>query len=68
MVGAGASNASHLLDREAAAAFLGISVRKLDEEVKHGRIPSFKLGRLRRFCPETLRRWIQGMHQEGGAG
>lgn len=56
-----------LMDRFAAARWLGIGLRTLDEHVKRGRIPSITLGRRRLFDPDQLRQWAQRQHEQAGA-
>lgn len=59
-------NSSGLMNREEAAEWLGISLRKLDDLVHHNVIPSFKLGGRRLFDPEQLRKWVQEQHSATG--
>lgn len=58
---------SELLKRKDAADWLNISLRKLDDLVQQGVVPSVKLGRRRLFHPVQLRLWLQQLHDETGA-
>ncbi len=47
-----------LLDPPEAAASLGLSERTLWSLTQSGEIPSLKIGRLVRYSPAALQRWI----------
>jgi excisionase family DNA binding protein len=50
-----------LWDAITTAAALGISQRHLADLVREGTIPSVKLGRNRRFCPEDVRAAVKNL-------
>jgi excisionase family DNA binding protein len=54
-----------LLSKTQAAQRLGVSVRNLDYRIKDGSIPFVKIGRLLKFIPSDLERYIQA-HRIGG--
>jgi len=58
-------SSENLLSKTQAAQRLGVSVRNLDYRVKDGSIPFVKIGRLLRFIPRDLDRFIQA-HRIGG--
>jgi len=53
------SNDSNLLKREQAAKRCSFSTRKLAQEVKAGKIPYVRLGRLMRFIPADIDAYIE---------
>jgi hypothetical protein len=58
-----------LIDAKAASALLSIGARRLWVLSNCRAIPSFKIGKSRRYCPNELRAWIRaGCPTEGGAG
>jgi len=59
-------NSENLLSKTQAAQRLGVSIRNLDYHIKDGSIPFVKIGRLLRFIPADLERYIMA-HRIGGA-
>jgi hypothetical protein len=58
-----------LIDAKAACAMLCIGKRRLWMLSNCRAIPSIKIGKSRRYCPNELRAWVQaGCPTEGGAG
>lgn len=58
-----------LIDAKAACALLCLGGRRLWVLSNCRAIPSFKIGKSRRYCPDELRAWIRaGCPTEGGAG
>ncbi len=58
-----------LIDAKAAAALLCMGERHLWMLSNCRAIPSFKIGKSRRYCPDELRAWIlAGCPTEDGAG
>lgn len=58
-----------LVDAKAACALLSMGERRLWELSNCRAIPSYKIGRSRRYCPDELRAWIlAGCPTEAGAG
>ena len=58
-----------LIDAKAACALLSMGERRLWVLSNCRAIPSFKIGKSRRYCPDELRAWIRaGCPTEGGAG
>lgn len=57
-----------LIDADEAADMLSISTRSLARLVKDGRVPSIRLGNLRRFDPTTLRQWIRSEMEKSANG
>lgn len=58
-----------LIDAKAACALLCMGERRLWVLSNCRAIPSFKIGKSRRYCPDELRAWIRaGCPTEGGAG
>jgi excisionase family DNA binding protein len=55
-----------LLDKKETAVLLNISLRNLNTKLKAGAIPHVRLGKLVRFIPSDLDRYIQS-HRIGGA-
>lgn len=47
-----------LIDAEQAALILGRTPRWIKDETAAGRIPSYKIGRQRRYRPSELERWL----------
>ncbi|MCP3903277.1 MAG: helix-turn-helix domain-containing protein [Planctomycetes bacterium] len=69
----GTSNAQQdsplLIDAKAAAAMLAIGARTLWTYTNCNAIPSRKIGRAVRYCPDELRAWIAaGCPTDAGAG
>ncbi len=54
------------VDIEAAAKFLGVKVSYLYEECRLGRIPSYKLGKFRRFRLSELEAWATARQAGNG--
>jgi predicted DNA-binding transcriptional regulator AlpA len=48
-----------LIDSRAASAVLAIGERRLWELTNNGAVPSLKIGKSRRYCPEELKAWIR---------
>lgn len=64
-----ATPAPLLIDSRSACAMLSMSDRKLWQLANCRAIPSRKIGRSRRFCPDELRAWIHaGCPTEPGEG
>lgn len=58
-----------LIDAKHAKALLGIGERQLWVLSNRRAIPSFKIGKSRRYCPDELRAWVRaGCPTEAGAG
>ena len=58
-----------LIDAKAACALLSMGERRLWVLSNCRAIPSFKIGKSRRYCPNELRAWIRaGCPTDGGAG
>jgi predicted DNA-binding transcriptional regulator AlpA len=58
-----------LIAAKATCTTLSIGERRLWELTNCGAIPSFKIGKSRRYCPDELRAWIRaGCPTEPGAG
>jgi excisionase family DNA binding protein len=53
------------VDIESAATFLGVKVSYLYEECRLGRIPSYKLGKFRRFRLTELETWAAARREDG---
>jgi excisionase family DNA binding protein len=51
---------NNLLDKKATAERLSISLRTLDNHIKAGRLPFVKLGKLVRFIPGDIEKFIEG--------
>ena len=58
-------SSENLLSKTQAAQRLGVSVRNLDYRVKDGSIPFVKIGRLLRFIPSNIEKFIEA-HRIGG--
>jgi excisionase family DNA binding protein len=58
-------SSDHLLDKFEAAERLRISMRNLDNRIKNGTIPFVKLGKLVRFIPSDIEKFIEA-HKIGG--
>ncbi len=56
---------SHLVDIEAVAQHLGVSVRHVRRLVFERRIPFIKWGHLLRFDPNEIAVWVDGWRQGG---
>lgn len=56
-----------LLTAAEAAEALSVSPRTLWTLTQSGQIPSIKIGRLVRYDPEALRRWIEKMGDQAAA-
>jgi len=56
------------VDLEAASAFLGVKPSWTYEQVRLGRLPSYKVGKFRRFRLSELEAWMQGHHEGDGHG
>jgi excisionase family DNA binding protein len=54
-----------LLDKIQAAQRINISLRNLDNRIKAGTIPFVKIGRLVRFIPRDIEKFIEA-HKIGG--
>lgn len=48
-----------LLDIESVASLMGISINTIYSWVNQRKIPHIKVGRLLRFRPETIQKWIE---------
>ena len=59
------SGTSHLVDIEAVARHLGVSVRHVRRLVFERRIPFIKWGHLLRFDLDEITVWIDGWRQSG---
>ncbi len=58
-----------LINAKAACIILCLGERRLWELSNCRAIPSFKIGKSRRYCPDELRAWIRlGCPTEAGAG
>ena len=55
-----------LLKSKDVCMMLGISVRTLRKLVKQGEIPHLRIGRLLRFDPNALKRWIEAKVRSQG--
>ncbi|MGH9230222.1 MAG: helix-turn-helix domain-containing protein [Acidimicrobiales bacterium] len=56
---------SHLVDIDAVAAYLGVSVRHVRRLVFERRIPFIKWGHLLRFDLDEIATWVDGWRQGG---
>ena len=54
----GQTSTGNLLNKEQTAERLCISIRNLDSRIKEGTIPYIKLGKLVRFIPSDIERFI----------
>jgi len=59
------NSSNGLLDKIQTAELLNISLRTLDNKLKAGVIPHVRLGKLVRFIPSDIEKYIQG-HRIGG--
>jgi excisionase family DNA binding protein len=57
------SRASKLLTAEEVAETLGVGVKWVWAQARAGKIPHVKLGRYRRFRPETIDAWIRELEE-----
>jgi excisionase family DNA binding protein len=55
-----------LWDANKAAGFLGIHPVTLTEFARQGRIPAIKVGKVWRFRPSSLKRWLDVQEQNRG--
>jgi len=63
-----ASSERLLLTGPAASALLSMSLRRLTQLTTMGAVPSVKIGRSRRYCPQQLAEWVRvGCPTEPGA-
>ena len=60
------NSSNSLLDKIQTAERLNISLRTLDNRIKAGAIPFVRLGKLVRFIPSDIERFIEA-HKIGGA-
>lgn len=51
-----------LIGIEAAARLLSVKVSWLYEQVRLGRVPSYRVGKFRRFRVSELEAWLKGRH------
>ena len=56
-----------LWDANKAARFLGIHPVTVCEFARQGRIPAIKVGKVWRFRPSSLKRWLDVQEQRGGS-
>ena len=54
-----------LVDAEEAGRMLSLSRSQVLAMAKRGELPNVRVGRLRRFAPEVLRKWAQDNSQAG---
>jgi DNA binding domain, excisionase family len=59
------ATSSSLLDKNQTAELLNISLRNLDTKLKAGMIPHVRLGKLVRFIPSDIQKYIEA-HKLGG--
>jgi excisionase family DNA binding protein len=59
------NSSQSLLDKIQAAERINISLRNLDNRIKAGTIPFVKIGRLVRFIPSDIEKFIEA-HKVGG--
>ena len=65
-VSADADTGRRLMTAEEVAERLGgVSVKWVWAQTRAGKIPHVKLGRLRRYRPETIDAWLAGLEQGG---
>jgi excisionase family DNA binding protein len=65
-VSADAGTRRSLMTAEEVAERLGgVSVKWVWAQTRAGKIPHVKLGRLRRYRPETIEAWLAGLEQGG---
>jgi len=57
-------NRKHLLNKRQVADYLGLKVYTIDAWVSQHRIPYIKLGRLVRFDPDEINKWIEKQRVE----
>jgi excisionase family DNA binding protein len=58
-MGTQAPFSSNLLNKKTAAEVLNVSLRTLDNHIKAGRLPFVKLGKLVRFIPSDIDKFIE---------
>ncbi|MDQ6784919.1 MAG: helix-turn-helix domain-containing protein [Actinomycetota bacterium] len=58
----------HLLTVEEVADHLGVTVRHVRRQIAERRVPYIKVGRLVRFDPEEIARWLDQARRPGGGG
>jgi excisionase family DNA binding protein len=54
------------VDLETASAFLGVKPPWMYEAVRLGRVPSYKVGKFRRFRVSELEAWMASRHEGNG--
>lgn len=54
------------VDLEAASAFLGVKLTWTYEMVRLGKLPSYKVGKFRRFRLSELAAWAENRHEGNG--
>ncbi len=59
-------NAEPFVDLETASAFLGVKPTWTYEQVRLGKLPSYKVGKFRRFRLSELEAWMQSRHEGNG--
>jgi excisionase family DNA binding protein len=59
-------NSEPFVDLEAASAFLGVKPTWMYEAVRLGRVPSYKVGKFRRFRVSELEAWMASRHEGNG--
>jgi excisionase family DNA binding protein len=57
----------HLLTIEQLAHHLGVTVRHVRRQIAERRVPYIKVGRLVRFDPAEITRWIDGSRRPEGS-
>jgi len=60
-------SAEPFVDLEAASAFLGVKDTWMYEAVRLGRVPSYKVGKFRRFRISELEAWMRERHEGNGS-
>ncbi len=61
-------SAEPFVDLETASAFLGVKLTWTYEQVRLGKLPSYKVGKFRRFRLSELEDWMQSRHEGNGRG
>ena len=59
-------NTEPFVDLEQASAFLGVKPSWTYEQVRVGKLPSYKVGKFRRFRISELEAWMQSRHEGNG--